>query len=411
MTLFEELQWRGLVKDTAGADIADKINSGNITFYWGTDPTADSLHLGHYSSLVTAKRLAKAGHHPILLCGGSTGLIGDPRPTAERDIIAKEALNKNLEGIKAQVNKLFDGKAEIVNNYDWTKDYTFLDFLRDIGKYINVNYMLSKDLINRRLETGITYAEFSYTLLQGYDFLHLFRTKNCVMQAEGADQWGNITTGLELIRKIEGKEAYGFTMPLVLDKYGKKFGKSEGNALWLDLNKTSSYELYQYLINVDDSMVTSYLKIFTFLSKEEIEELDAKNKEHPELREAHKALAREIITDLHGSAEYEKAISISQSLFSGDIKGLSLKEIETGFKDVPTVELKDENQTLIDVLVNNKIAQSRREAREFLTAGSIALNGEKTTDENTIISKALAIEGKVIVVRRGKKKNYILRFN
>lgn len=411
MTLFEELQWRGLVKDTAGEDIADKINSGNITFYWGTDPTADSLHLGHYSSLVTAKRLAKAGHHPILLCGGSTGLIGDPRPTAERDIMAKEQLDKNLQGIKAQVDKLFEGKAEIVNNYDWTKDYTYLEFLRDIGKYINVNYMLSKELINRRLETGITYAEFSYTLLQGYDFLHLFRTKNCIMQAEGADQWGNITTGLELIRKIEGKEAYGFTMPLVLDKYGKKFGKSEGNALWLDINKTSSYELYQYLINVDDSMVTSYLKIFTFLTKEQIEELDAQNKEHPELRIAHKALAKEIITDLHGEAEYQKAVSISESLFSGNIKGLTLKEVETGFKDVPTVELKSEDESLIDVLVNNKMASSKREAREFLAAGSISLNGDKVTDENLKITKGLAIEGKVIVVRRGKKKNYLIKFN
>jgi len=411
MTLFEELQWRGLVKDTAGEDIADKINSGNITFYWGTDPTADSLHLGHYSSLVTAKRLAKAGHHPILLCGGSTGLIGDPRPTAERDIMAKEQLDKNLQGIKAQVDKLFEGKAEIVNNYDWTKDYTYLEFLRDIGKYINVNYMLSKELINRRLETGITYAEFSYTLLQGYDFLHLFRTKNCIMQAEGADQWGNITTGLELIRKIEGKEAYGFTMPLVLDKYGKKFGKSEGNALWLDINKTSSYELYQYLINVDDSMVTSYLKIFTFLTKEQIEELDAQNKEHPELRIAHKALAKEIITDLHGEAEYQKAVSISESLFSGNIKGLTLKEVETGFKDVPTVELKSEDESLIDVLVNNKMASSKREAREFLAAGSISLNGDKVTDENLKITKGLAIEGKVIVIRRGKKKNYLIKFN
>lgn len=409
MTLYEELNWRGLIKDTAGEDIKDKINSGNITFYWGTDPTADSLHLGHYSSLITAKRLAKAGHKPILLVGGATGLIGDPRPTAEREIVAKATIEKNLEGIKNQVNKIFDGKAEIVNNYDWIKDFSFLDFLRDVGKYINVSYMLGKDIINRRLETGITFAEFAYTLIQGYDFLHLFRTKNCVLQAEGADQWGNITTGLELIRKIEGKEAYGFTMPLVLDKYGKKFGKSEGNALWLDINKTSSYELYQYLINVDDSMVVSYLKIFTFLSKEEIDELEKRNTEQPELREAHKALAREIITDLHGSAEFEKAVSISQSLFSGNIKGLSLKDINTGFKDVPTIEIKEE-QTLIDLLVNNKIASSRREAREFLAAGSITLNGDKVTDENLKITKNLAIEGKVIVIRRGKKKNYLIKF-
>lgn len=409
MTFFEELQWRGLVKDVAGEDIADKLNNEKITFYWGTDPTADSLHLGHYSSLVTAKRLARAGHHPILLVGGSTGLIGDPRPTAEREIISHETLEKNLAGIKSQVDRIFEGKAEIVNNYDWTKDYTFLEFLRDIGKYINVNYMLSKEIISRRLDTGITFAEFSYTLLQGYDFLWLYRNKNCILQAEGADQWGNITTGLELIRKIEGKEAYGFTMPLVLDKYGNKFGKSAGNALWLDLNKTSSYELYQYLVNVDDSMVVDYLKIFTFLSKDQIEELEAKNKEKPELREAHKALAREIITDLHGAAEFEKAVNISNSLFSGNVKSLSLKDIEIGFKDVPTATI-SEGEKLIDVLVNNKIASSKREAREFLAAGSITLNGEKFMDENMPVTRHLAIEGKVIVLRRGKKKNYIVKF-
>ena len=410
MTLYEDLQWRGLIKDVAGEDIKDKLNNEKISFYWGTDPTADSLHLGHYSSLITAKRLAKAGHHPILLVGGATGLIGDPRPTAERELIAKETVEKNIEGIKAQVLRIFDGNAEIVNNYDWMKDFSFLDFLRDIGKYINVSYMLGKDIISRRLESGITFAEFSYTLIQGYDFLHLFRSKNCVLQAEGADQWGNITTGLELIRKIEGKEAYGFTMPLVLDKYGNKFGKSAGNALWLDINKTSSYELYQYLINVDDSMVVSYLKIFTFLSREEIEELEAKNAANPELREAHKALAREIITDLHGEAEYEKAVNISNALFSGNVKALSLADIKVGFKDVPTVEIEDNGTTLIDVLVNNKICSSRREAREFLNAGSITLNGDKVTDENLAITRDLAIECEVIVLRRGKKKNYIVKF-
>ena len=410
MTLYEELEWRGLIKDVAGEDIKDKINGGSISFYWGTDPTADSLHLGHYSSLVTAKRLAKAGHHPILLVGGATGLIGDPRPTAERELIAKETIEKNIEGIKVQVSRIFEGKAEIVNNYDWMKDFSFLDFLRDVGKYINVSYMLGKDIISRRLETGITFAEFSYTLIQGYDFLHLFRTKNCILQAEGADQWGNITTGLELIRKLEGKDAYGFTMPLVLDKYGNKFGKSAGNALWLDLNRTSGYELYQYLINVDDSMVGSYLRIFTFLSKEEIEELEARNAANPELREAHKALAREIITDLHGAAEFQKAVAISEALFSGKVKDLSLADIKVGFKDVPTVELAEEGIPVIDLLVNNKICSSRREAREFLAAGSITLNGDKVTEEGQPITRQLAIEGEVIVLRRGKKKNYIVRF-
>lgn len=406
MTLYEELKWRGLVKDVSSPEIEKKLNEEKITFYWGTDPTADSLHLGHYSSLVTAKRLAKAGHHPILLVGGATGLIGDPRPTSEREIISKETLNKNLEGISKQVNEIFNGKAQIVNNYDWFKGYEFLDFLRNVGKYINVNYMLNKDIIRRRLETGITYAEFSYTLIQGYDFFRLFQDKNCVLQAEGSDQWGNITTGIDLIRKLTGKEAYGFTMPLVLDKFGKKFGKSEGNALWLNKDKTSSYELYQYLVNVDDSMVISYLKIFTFLSKEEIDELEIKNNEHPELREAHKALAREIITDLHGKEEYEKALKISECLFKGNIKELDTKDILVGFKDVPHFEV-EENIKIIDLIVNGKVASSKREAREFINSGAIYINGDKVQDENMIITKDIALDNKILVIKRGKKKNYI----
>ena len=406
MTLFEELQWRGLIKDVAGEDIADKLNNEKITFYWGTDPTADSLHLGHYSSLVTAKRLAKAGHNPILLCGGATGLIGDPRPTAEREIISKEKLNENLQGIKAQVLKIFDGKAEVVNNYDWFKGYEFTDVLRDVGKYINVNYMLDKDIIRRRLDSGITFAEFAYMLIQGYDFLWLYQNKNCIMQVEGSDQWGNITTGLDLIKKKLGKDAYAFTMPLILDKYGNKFGKSEGNALWLDETKTSSYELYQYLINVDDEMVVHYLKIFTFLSREEIEELEKKNQENPHLREAHKALAREIITDLHGKESYENAVKISEALFSGDIKSFTGKDVEVAFSGLEPFKM-NEDSLLIDVLVNNGVCSSKREAREFMGNGSITVNGDKVTDLEFMITKDVCIDSKYIVIRRGKKKYHL----
>ena len=408
MTFFEELQWRGLIKDTAGEDLADKLNGEPITFYWGTDPTADSLHLGHYSSLVTAKRLAKAGHHPILLCGGATGLIGDPRPTAEREIISKEQLAKNLEGIKAQVSRIFEGKAEVVNNYDWFQGYELTDFLRDVGKYINVNYMLDKDIIRRRLETGITFAEFTYTLIQGYDFLWLYENKGCILQAEGSDQWGNITTGLDLIKKKTGKDAYAFTMPLVLDKYGNKFGKSEGNALWLDRNKTSSYELYQYLINVDDELVISYLKIFTFLTPEEIMQLEKSNQENPHLREAHKALAREIITDLHGKDAYLEAVKISESLFSGNIKELSAKELEDAFKGIEPFVAKEAN--LVDFLVEFGICSSKREAREFISNGSISVNGDRVTDLDYLVTKDIAIEQKYVVVRRGKKKYFIGKF-
>ncbi len=409
MKFFDELKWRGLIKDISSPDLEKKLNEESITFYWGTDPTADSLHLGHYSSLVTAKRLAKKGHKPILLVGGATGLIGDPRPTAEREIISYETVEKNLKGISNQVSRLFDGNVTIVNNYDWTKDCSFIDFLRDTGKYININYMLDKDIIRRRLDSGITYAEFSYTLLQGNDFVHLFQNNNCILQAAGSDQWGNITTGIELIKKKLGKDAYGFTMPLILDKMGNKFGKSEGNALWLDINKTSSYELYQYLINTDDDMVIHYLKVFTFLSVEEIEELEKEHKEHPELRKAQNALAHEIIKDLHGEEEYQKAFTMSKALFSGDVSNFSSKDIETVFKDLPKNKL-DGNINIVDMLVNNNVCSSKREAREFITSGTISVNGEKVVDVNMIINKDLAIENKYIIVRRGKKKYYIFEF-
>lgn len=406
MTNWEELKWRGLVKDVAGESIEDLINNKSVTFYWGTDPTADSLHLGHYSSLVTAKRLMKMGHKPILLCGGATGRIGDPRPTAEREIISIDTLNTNIVGIRNQIDKLFEGKATLVNNYDWFKGYEFLDFLRDVGKYINVNYMLDKDIIKRRLETGITYAEFSYTLIQGYDFLHMYKNMGCIMQVEGSDQWGNITTGIELIKKILNKEAYGFTMPLILDATGKKFGKSEGNALWLDINKTSSYELYQYLINTDDSLVEHYLKVFTFLTKEEIEGLIEEHKKEPHLRKAQKMLAKCIITDIHGPEEYEKALKISTALFTEEIKNLKAKDIIESIKDVPSFKIKDGDK-LIDILVNNNVTSSKREAREFLSSNAISINNEKVSDENLIITKDLAIDQQIVLIKKGKKKFYI----
>ena len=346
------------------------------------------------------------GHNPILLCGGATGRIGDPRPTAEREIISIDTLNHNIECIRKQIDKVFDGKAKLVNNYDWFKDYNFLDFLRDIGKYINVNYMLSKDIIQRRLDTGITYAEFSYMLIQGYDFLHMFNTMGCTMQVEGSDQWGNITAGIELIRKMTGKDAYAFTMPLILDATGKKFGKSEGNALWLDINKTSSYEMYQYLINTDDSKVYEYLKVFTFLTPEEIDEIMVKQNENPHLRIAQKALAKEIITDLHGEEEFNKALNISECLFSDRIWELSANEIIDSIKDIPKFNVKN-GELLIDVLVNNNVVSSKREAREMINAGAISINGKKEIDLEKNITKNDAIEDKVLLIKKGKK-NYFL---
>ena len=404
MKCFEDLKWRGLVKDISSPELEDKLNNEKLTFYIGTDPTADSMHIGHFSSFLIATRLAKYGHKPILLVGGATGLIGDPKPSQERKMITREEVNKNVAGLTKQAHDIFG--FDVVNNYDWTKDISVIDFLRDYGKYINVNYMLDKDIIKRRLESGITFCEFAYTLLQGLDFVTLNKNYGVTLQVAGSDQWGNITTGIELSRKMEGPELFGMTMPLVLDANGVKFGKTEGNALWLDKNKTSSYELFQYLINTDDACVIDYLKKLTFLSKEEIESIEEKQKEHPEERIAQYSLAREVITFLHGEEEYNKALKISKDLFSGNIKDLTLDEIKDGFKDVPSFDI-TENMTLIDLLVNNNIASSKREAREFISAGSISINGEKDTDETKIIDSSYAISGEVVVIRRGKKKYYL----
>ncbi len=403
MTLYEDLKWRGLIKDISSPELENKLNNEKLTFYIGTDPTADSMHIGHFSSFLIATRLAKYGHKPILLIGGATGLIGDPKPSKERQMITKEAVEKNVLGLTKQAKEIFG--FEVVNNYDWIKDINTIDFLRDYGKYINVNYMLDKDIISRRLETGITFCEFAYTILQGLDFVHLYETKGATLEVAGSDQWGNITTGIELARKKNNVELYGMTMPLVLDANGVKFGKTEGNALWLDKNKTSSYELYQYLINSDDTCVIDYLKKLTFLTKEEIENIELEHNKQPELRLAQRTLAKEVITFLHGEEEFDKAVKISEALFSGNINSLSIDEIEDAFKDVPNFEAAELN--LIDLLVNNSIATSKREAREFISAGSITINGNKMLDENELIDKSKAIGNKYLIIRKGKKKYYM----
>lgn len=400
MGIYEELEWRGLIKDVSDPSLKEKLNKGGMTFYIGTDPTGDSLHIGHFSSFLICKRLKDAGHHPILLVGGGTGLIGDPKPDSERPMITYEQVNHNFNCLKAQAEKLFG--FEVVNNYDWLKNISFIDFLRDYGKFFNVNYMLQKDIIARRLDEGITYTEFSYMIMQAMDFWYLNKHRNVELQVAGQDQWGNITAGIELIRRKEGKEAYGFTMPLLTKSDGTKFGKTNGKAIWLDIIKTSAYEMYQFFINSEDTKVIDYLKFLTFLSKEEIEELDKKNQEAPHLREAHQALAREVITFIHGRDAYDEAVKISHALFSGDIKALTAKEIEMGFGDLPSINLHD-NLTLVDALIEASLAKSKREAREFIQNGAVSLNGDKCQDLEHILSTSDAIEGKFIVIRRGKK--------
>lgn len=405
MGIYEELVWRGLIKDVSSPELKDKLNNGGLTFYIGTDPTGDSLHIGHFSSFLISKRLKDAGHHPILLVGGGTGLIGDPKPTAERPMITYEQVEHNFNCLKKQAEDIFG--FEVVNNYDWYKDMNFIDFLRDYGKYFNVSYMLNKDIIKRRLDEGITYAEFSYMILQAMDFYVLHKERGVDMQVAGQDQWGNITAGIELARKKDGSELLGFTMPLLTKSDGTKFGKSEGKAIWLDREKTSPYEMYQFFINSEDEKVIDYLKFLTFLSKEEIEALEESHKKEPHKREAHKALAKEVITFLHGEEAYEEAVAISQMLFSGQIKDLTYDQVKECFNGVPTVEV-DEDLMILNALVKVGAASSNREARQFVKGGSVMVNGEKVTDEKFVVEKANAYGEKATVIRRGKKKYFVI---
>ena len=408
MTFFEELQWRGLIKDVSSPDLEEKLNDGGLNFYIGADPTAESLHIGQFPTFLMVERLKRAGHHPFILVGGATGRVGDPRVTGEREKAEISVIEHNYEKIKKQIKKLFGDEVQLVNNYDWFKNMNYIDFLRDVGKYINVSYMINKDLVKRQLDIGISYAEFSYMLIQGYDFKELHDKYDVNLQFGGSDQWGNLTTGIELVRKLENEEVYAFSMPLTLDSAGKKLGKSYGNALWLDEEKTSSYEMYQYLLNFEDSMMEEYLKRFTFLTKQEIEDIMKQQEVAPEKRVAQKALAKEVLDFIHGEGAYESAVKISESLFSGNIKGLSAKELEAAFKGIEPFEASEAN--LVDFLVEFGICSSKREAREFIQNGSISINGEKITDLDFQVTKNDSIEQKYVVIRRGKKKYFIGKF-
>lgn len=407
MTLYEDLKWRGLIQDISSPELIEKLNEGKMTFYIGTDPTADSLHFGHYSSFLITRRMAQAGHNPILLVGVATALIGDPRGTVERGLSNHNEVLENFEKLKNQLQKIFP--YEVVNNYDWVKDINIVDFLRDYGKYINVGYMLGKDLVRRQMESGISFAEFSYMLIQGLDFKYLHEHKGVDLQVAGSDQWGNMTTGIELVKKTSGEEVFAFTMPLVTDSQGRKLGKSEGNAIWIDKNKTSSYELYQFLINAEDCMVIEYLKRLTFLSKKEIEDITKQHNEEPHKRLAQKILAKEIITDLHGEGSYEEAVHISEKFFSGNIKDIDVKDLLIGLQNVP--HFATVGGKIIDVLIENKICSSKREANEFLNSGAIYINGEIVKDPNYSISSESALENKFVVIRRGKKKYFVGTLN
>lgn len=407
MKLFEELKWRGLINDVTSPDLEEKLNAGGMTFYIGTDPTGDSLHIGHYSSLLCAKRLKEHGHHPLMLVGGATGFIGDPKATGERNMLTKEVLQHNYECLSKQIKELFG--FEMVNNLDWTKDLSVIDFLRDIGKYFNINYMINKETVKRRLESGISYTEFSYMILQAMDFLHLYEAKGCTLQLGGQDQWGNITSGLELIRKKHGAdvECYGLTMPLITKADGTKFGKSESGTVWLDKNKTSAYEMYQFLVNSEDAKVIDYLKKLTFLGKEEIDALEESMNQAAHLREAQKALAKEVVTYLHGEDEYQKALKITNALFKGNIRDLEADEIKDALHGMESTVI-DNDLLLPDALVAAHIASSKREAREWIKQGSIQINGEKIQDVEFIVSKANAISDAKTLIKKGKRNYFVV---
>ncbi|MBW8349331.1 tyrosine--tRNA ligase [Bacillus sp. IITD106] len=417
--LLEDLRWRGIIyQETDAEGMEDTLSKEKISLYCGVDPTADSMHIGHLLPFLTLRRFQMHGHRPIVLVGGATGLIGDPSgKKEERQLQTIEQVEKNVQGIKKQLEQIFDFDGEnaavMTNNFDWAGSMDLITFLRDFGKNIGVNYMLAKDTIASRLDTGISFTEFSYTILQAIDFFKLYQNLDCKMQIGGSDQWGNITTGLEMIRKMagEGAKAYGMTIPLVTKADGTKFGKTEGGAIWLDPEKTTPYEFYQFWINTADADVVKYLKFFTFLEREEIEELETSVKEEPHLRKAQRALAEEMTRLIHGEAALQQAIKITEALFSGDVKKLNVEEIEQGFKDVPSYEHQEgDDLNLVEVLVAAKISSSKRQAREDIQSGAISINGERITDTQYSLGEEDKLGNKFTIIRRGKKKYHLIRF-
>ncbi|HCD3937593.1 TPA: tyrosine--tRNA ligase [Staphylococcus aureus] len=415
--LIEDLKWRGLIyQQTDEQGIEDLLNKEQVTLYCGADPTADSLHIGHLLPFLTLRRFQEHGHRPIVLIGGGTGMIGDPSGKSEERVLqTEEQVDKNIEGISKQMHNIFefgtDYGAVLVNNRDWLGQISLISFLRDYGKHVGVNYMLGKDSIQSRLEHGISYTEFTYTILQAIDFGHLNRELNCKIQVGGSDQWGNITSGIELMRRMYGQtDAYGLTIPLVTKSDGKKFGKSESGAVWLDAEKTSPYEFYQFWINQSDEDVIKFLKYFTFLGKEEIDRLEQSKNEAPHLREAQKTLAEEVTKFIHGEDALNDAIRISQALFSGDLKSLSAKELKDGFKDVPQVTLSNDTTNIVEVLIETGISPSKRQAREDVNNGAIYINGERQQDVNYALAPEDKIDGEFTIIRRGKKKYFMVNY-
>lgn len=421
MDVLQDLQSRGLVNQvTDEAGLKKQLEKEQITLYCGFDPTAESLHIGNLVAVLILKRFQRAGHRPIALVGGGTGLIGDPSGrSSERQLNDEETVlnfSNKIENQLAKVLEFEQGKNAAVarNNLEWLKDMTMIEFLRDVGKHFGVNYMLAKDSVESRIEKGISFTEFSYMILQSYDFLNLYQKENCTLQVGGSDQWGNITAGLELIRRSskEGEQAkaFGLTVPLITKADGSKFGKTAGGAIWLDPEQTSPYEFYQFWINTDDRDVINFLHYFTFLSLDEIKALEKEVETHPEKRVAQKRLAEEVTLIVHDEKALKQAQKITEALFSGDLKSLSGEEIEQGFKDVPTHYSDEEAQALIDLLVEAKISSSKRQAREDIQNGAIYINGDRQQDLKYQVNGKDRIDQKFTIIRRGKKKYFLIRY-
>ncbi|HEP1810692.1 TPA: tyrosine--tRNA ligase [Streptococcus suis] len=418
MNIFEELKARGLVFQTTDEEALVKaLTEGQVSYYTGYDPTADSLHLGHLVAILTSRRLQLAGHKPYALVGGATGLIGDPSfKDAERSLQTKDTVDGWVTKIQGQLSRFLDfengdNKAEMVNNYDWFSDISFIDFLRDVGKYYTVNYMMSKDSVKKRIETGISYTEFAYQIMQGYDFYELNDKHNVTLQIGGSDQWGNMTAGTELLRRKADKSGHVMTVPLITDSTGKKFGKSEGNAVWLDADKTSPYEMYQFWLNVMDDDAVRFLKIFTFLSLDEIAEIEKQFDAARHERLAQKILAKEVVTLVHGEEAYNQALNITEQLFAGNIKNLSAKELKQGLSNVPNYAVQaEDNLNIVELLVTSGIVNSKRQAREDVANGAIYINGERVQDLEYSLSDSDKIDGELTVIRRGKKKYSVLTY-
>ncbi|MFD1038157.1 tyrosine--tRNA ligase [Virgibacillus byunsanensis] len=422
MEILQDLQNRGLVHQTTDMDgLTKHLSDKQVTLYCGFDPTADSLHIGHLVPLIMLKRFQEAGHKPIALVGGGTGMIGDPSGrSSERSLNESDVVKGYSERIKQQIERILvnpeESSVNVRNNHDWLSSMTVIDFLRDAGKHFGINYMLAKESVSARIEQGITFTEFSYMILQSLDYLKLYEQENCTLQIGGSDQWGNITAGMELIRRSredadEEIKVFGLTVPLITKADGTKFGKTAGGAVWLDPEKTTAYEFYQFWINTDDRDVIKFLQYFTFISEKEMDELKQEVDVRPGDRVAQKRLAEEMTKEIHGVPALEQAQKISTSLFSGEFKQLSASDIEQGFKDVPTYKTTKEEIGLIDLLVNAQISSSKRQAREDVSNGAVYINGERQQDLNYVVGKDDRIEEMFTIIRRGKKKYFLIDFS